>query len=240
MRLEIGQLITFSYQSARSHDDFPQVLILHPSWRNPARMPYSNKLFIHGLNFNYLTDDEINIIRMFVDPAFQLQYFANMEKKNRNLAMEFDRIIARAGAANMLSPHDFYLKTIRPFIQPRGWDPYRIYDPGLLRNVRILQPQQSMLGKKKMGLFGVKDTRGAGKSEKQIVSDLALKAAQEERTGVRQLSQTEKSLIMRLQGNAQRLFQTYKKKFQYAKGAQVNNRTPNLPAHQPKFMKNEP
>lgn len=245
MRLEIGQLISFSYQSERSHDRNPQVLILHPDWN---MYPYRDELgnrragppLLHGLNFNYLTDDEINIIRMIVDPAFQLKYFDNMEKKNRNLAMEFDRIMARAGAANITSPHDFYLKSIKPFIMPRAWDPYRLYDPKNMSGVRILQTQQSMLGKNKMGLFGVKNARGAGKSEDQIVSDLAMKAAQEEKTEIRQLTPTEQALIKRLQGNAQKLFLKYKKKFQFAKGPLTNNRTPNLSGNQPKFMKDKP
>ncbi len=73
-----------------------------------------------------------------------------------------------------------------------------------------------------------------------LTTDLAMKAAQEEKTEIRQLTPTEQALIKRLQGNAQKLFLKYKKKFQFAKGPLTNNRTPNLSGNQPKFMKDKP
>lgn len=235
MNIEIGALINFSYQSPRSHDKFPEVLVLHPNWRfypNRAGGPP----MLHGLNFNYLTDDEINLVRMIVDPTFQLKYFDAMEKKNPGMAQEFDRIIARAGAANITSPHDFYLRAIKPFIQVRGWDPYRLYDLKRLQNVRILQTPRQMTGADKFATFGVGPSRGKGKSESQIISDLAMKKAQEEKAGVKQLSPAEDNMIRRLQGNALKMFQQYKTKFSGARGPQINNRMPNFPGNQPKFM----
>jgi hypothetical protein len=251
MQLQIGQLISFSYESARSHDRFPQVLVLHPGWRNPGGRGAT--LLVNALNFNYLTDDEINTVRMIIDPAFQLKYFENLAKKNANAAAEFDKIIASAGAANITSPHDFYLRAIKPFIQPRGYDPYRLYDITKMMNIRVLQTPQTMIGGNKMGVFGVKPARGGGKNEQQVLSDLALKQSQEEQTGVKQLTPTEIKFIQRLQGNAQQLFQKYKTQFKSAKGPTQNNRMPNFAGNQqqgfkepgfygkksPNFMKDE-
>lgn len=226
MTLQIGSLVSFAYQSPRSHDRFPEVLVLHPSWRfYPNRA--GGKPFMHGLNFNYLNDDEINMLRMLIDPGFQLKYFQNMEKRNPGVAAEFDRIIGRAGAANITSPHDFYVKVIKPFIQPRGYDPYRLYDLGLMQNVRTLQSVQQLTGANKMSMFGKPKTRSAGKSEEQIVSDLAAKKANEEATGTKQLTSTEDQFVRRLQGNALNLFNKYKHKFQAARGPTMDNRLPN-------------
>jgi hypothetical protein len=235
MNLQIGSLISFAYQSPRSHDRFPEILVLHPGWRfYPNRA--GGKPLVHGLNFNYLNDDEINMIRMIVDPGFQLKYFQNLEKKNPGVAAEFDRIIGAAGAANITSPHDFYVKVIRPFIMPRQWDPYRLYDPQLMQNTRMLQNMQQFTGKNRVSIFGNTQPRGSGKTEQQVISDLALKKAQEEQTGIKQLTPTEQQMLTRLQGNALNLFNRYKIKFQNMRGPamdnRMQNRTPNFPGNQ--------
>lgn len=237
MNLQIGSLITFGYQSPRSHDRYPEVLVLHPAWPYyPNRQ--GGKALLHGLNFNYMTDDEINMIRMIVDPAFQLKYFENMEKKNPGIAAEFDRIIARAGAGEITSPQQFYNNVIKPFIMPRNWNPYRLYDLGKMQGVRILQNTAQFTGANRVSIFGNTQPRGSGKTEQQILSDLALKQSQQQQTGVKQLTPQEVQFISKLQGNALNLFNRYKQKFQYAKGPQMNNRTPNFPGNQklPGFM----
>lgn len=185
-----------------------------------------------------MTDDEINMIRMIVDPAFQLKYFENMEKKNPGIAAEFDRIIARAGAGEITSPQQFYNNVIKPFIMPRNWNPYRLYDLGKMQGVRILQNTAQFTGANRVSIFGNTQPRGSGKTEQQILSDLALKQSQQQQTGVKQLTPQEVQFISKLQGNALNLFNRYKQKFQYAKGPQMNNRTPNFPGNQklPGFM----
>jgi len=115
-QVQIGDLVAFSYpavhqRGTRAHDKFPSVLILHPLWRNN----------IHGLNFNYLSDDEINMLRMLIDPSFQLKYAENLMRKNPNLMREFDRIITQAANAVITSPRDFYVRVIKPIIITRGW-----------------------------------------------------------------------------------------------------------------------
>lgn len=234
MNLQIGSLISFAYQSNRSHDSFPEVLILHPGWRfyPPKGRSTPGKPFVHGLNFNYLNDDEINMIRMIIDPGFQLKYFQNMETKNPGVAAEFDRIIQTAANSSITSPLQFYTQVIKPFIMPRGYDPYRLYDPTLMRNIRLLQTQKQLSGQTRMSIFGTTPARGSGKTEQQILSDLALKKAQEEQSGVKQLTPTEQQMLTRLQGNALNLFNRYKQKFQYAKGPVTNNRTPNFAGNQ--------
>jgi hypothetical protein len=234
MNLQIGSLISFAYQSPRSHDRYPEVLVLHPSWRfYPNRS--GGKALMHGLNFNYLTDDEINMIRMIVDPGFQLKYFQNMERKNPGIAQQFDRIIANAGNANITSPHDFYLKVVKPFIMPKRYDPYRLYDPTQMQNTRILQTPRQFTGENKVSMFGNTQPRGSGKTEQQVISDLAAKKATEEQTGVKQLTPTEERFMRQLQGNALNLFNRYKMKFQAARGPAMDNRLPN---RTPNFAKN--
>src|SRR3990167_3176570 len=146
----IGDLIKFSYpaphpnaEGTRAHDKFPQVLVLHPNYRN----------LLHGLNTNYLTDEEINTLRMIIDPMFEMQQRENLRKKNPSAYAELESIImgTAAGAqgnrnAKMSSPLAFYRGIIRPFIFVRGWDPYRLYKPHLIKNARIIQPASHMMG----------------------------------------------------------------------------------------------
>lgn len=225
MRYNIGDLISFSYPpppSTQAHDRYPRILVLHPN--SPTRRKTiagyktTESSYTHGLNFNYLTDDEINLIRMMIDPGFQLKYFYNLRKKNPNLANEFERIINRAGNAVMTSPEDFYRKAIRPFIMTRGWDPYRLYVPDKMSSVRMVQSHRIMTGDEKAGLFGITKTRDKGVNEKEILKDLAQKDA-EGRLGVE--NPQEKRFVSRLQGKARQLFDNYKKKFQYAKGSRL-------------------
>jgi hypothetical protein len=225
--VQIGDLISFSYpaihqQGTRAHDKQPHVLILHPSWINVSRT--GPKPYLHGLNFNYLSNDEINLIRMMIDTGFQLKYYGAMQKKNPALLAEFDAIIGKAGAATITSPHDFYLKVIKPFIRARGWDPYRLYDPQKMTGIKILQPQKIMIGEQKRWTFGTDDPRrGTGQSEAEIVKRLAEKeAAEEEHVGHEDyLTPAEQRFIQRLAGSAKALFEKYKKQFQYAKGPRM-------------------
>lgn len=146
--MKIGDLISFSYpavhkQGTKAHDKNPKVLVLHPEWGGT----------LHGLNFNYLTNDEVNMARMILSPKFQLQHKAALTRRNPNLVKEFDRIIGEAGAATITSPHDFYTRAVKPFIAVRGWDPYRRYSVGKMTNVRVLEPYEIMSGEKEPGLF---------------------------------------------------------------------------------------
>jgi len=230
---QIGQLVSFSYpavheQGTRAHDKRPKILVLHPGWRK------GSKLLVHGLNFNYLTDDEINLIRMLIDPGFQLKYFDNLQKKNPALAQEFDRIIGRAGAAVITSPHDFYLKVIKPFIQVRGWDPYRLYDPAKITGSRVVQSTRKMVGEQRLYSFGTNPMRDHGRNEKDIVADLAQRKAEEEKGGPKLLTPQEERFIKRLHGSALAVFQNYKNKFQHMKGPSMDLSMPSF-GHKTKF-----
>ena len=101
-----------------------------------------------------------------------------------------------------------------------------------MTGIRIVQNAQQMIGGNKMGIFGVKPARGKGKNEKQILSDLALKAAQDEASGLKQLSPSEVAFIKRLQSNSLALFMSYKKKFAGTRGPNFSTRMPNFPGNQ--------
>lgn len=236
MQFKIGDLVQFSYLGKEVHDKYPQTLILHPGWRSPK---HGMKLLIHALNFNYLTADEINIIRMMIDPGFELKYLENMYAKNNALATEFDNIISRAGNASMLSPHDFYLRVIRPFIMPRQWDPYRLYDPSKIANARLVQPSAKMLGKQEHYFYGTQRQKGKGKDENQILKTLAQKQADiESGTEVKTvLTPSERRFIQQLQGKALNLFNDYKKRFNAARGPASTNRSATF-KKEPSWMKN--
>jgi len=210
----IGDLVTFSYVGKEVHDRFPQVLVLHPNWQGN----------VHGLNFSYLTDDEINLLRMTVDPGYQLKYIDNLQKKNPQLVQEFDAIIGKAGNANITSPYDFYFKVVRPFIMVRGWDPYRRYTPSKMSAMRVVQKREVITGEQRASLFGVRSLRDHGKDEKEILKDLAQREAVQDSgayIGKDVLTPQERRFIDRLRGNALRVFDDYKRKFEYAQGPKV-------------------
>jgi len=227
MRLSIGTIVTFSYISKRSHDRFPKILVLHPGWRNPGGT--GDKLLVNGLNLNYLTDDETNLLRMVIDPGFQLKYFENMVKKNPGIAQQYNSIIGSAANSNITSPHDFYIRVVRPFIQPRGWDPYRLYDPSKMLNVKVLQTQRQMLGNKDINLFG-SNPKDHGVDERKILLNIAAQSSG--MAGREPLTPQEQKFIKMLRGKSLQLFQMYKTRFQHMKGPSVNNRTPNFKGNQ--------
>ena len=214
---QIGDLVAFSYpavhlQGTRAHDKYPSVLILHPLWRNN----------IHGLNFNYLGDDEINVLRMLIDPAFQLKYIENLQRKNPNLVREFDRIISNAANAVITSPHDFYNRVIKPFIITRGWDPYRRFRPDKITNLRIVQKSRTITGEDSRWLFGTNPYRDRkGKSEKDILADIAKRESGIIDPGESPITPAEKRFVQRLQGRALKLFSNYKRRFQASRGPRM-------------------
>ena len=147
MRYNIGDLVTFTYPlppDTRAHDRFPRVLILHPNWQG----------LTHGLNFNYLSADEINTIRMLVDPFYEMKYRDALKRKNPNAYRELEAIITTPTSwrgssvrnARMTSPQEFYRGVIRPFIIQRGWDPYRKYRADKVSAVRIITPARVITG----------------------------------------------------------------------------------------------
>ena|SRR3990167_6974262 len=138
---QIGDIIVFNYpavhlQGTRAHDKHPKCLILHTSWEG----------LIHSLNLNYLTNEEINTVRMILDPSFEMNYRESMTKKSPEAVAEFDRIMQGAANANITSPNDFYVRVVRPFIITRGWDPYRLYRPEKMSGIRIVQKRQHLEG----------------------------------------------------------------------------------------------
>ena len=145
---QIGDLISFSYpaihkQDTQAHDKTPKVLVLHNNWQGN----------MHGLNFNYLTDNEINMIRMMLDPAFELKNKAALTRTAPHVVKEFDAIMERAQNTNITSPYVFYQQVIKPFIMPRSWDPYRRYRPEKMSNVKIIQSRPVLTGDVKKHLF---------------------------------------------------------------------------------------
>ena len=214
MNFRIGDIITFTYPlppRTRAHDQFPQVLVLHPNWKG----------LMHGLNLNYLVDDEINAIRMLIDPMFEEKYAEALNRKNPRIMQELDRIVLKMGNSNITSPHDFYLRVIRPFIIVRGWDPYRKYRPDKMTNVRLVQKREVIMGQSRASMvFNQRNLRDRNSTENKIIQNVAQQSAQNT------MNAQQRRFVARLQGSARKLFDDYVKKFQHMSGG-VN--TPNFP-----------
>jgi hypothetical protein len=140
---KIGDLATWTYSGPRSHDKYPQVLILHDNWEG----------LVHGLNFNYLSDDEINFLRVVLNPDFREEYEDKLKKQNPSLGRELNNIEHIYDALNINSPHDFYIRFVKRFIKPRGWDPYRKYSLKYIVSPRVLKRRNYMVGTQG-GAFG--------------------------------------------------------------------------------------
>ena len=144
--MNIGDLVTFSYpavhkQGTRAHDKNPTVLVLHNNWKGQ----------LHGLNFNYLTEHEINMIRMILDVNFEKRYKASLTRRAPHVVKEYDSIMSAASASNITSPLSFYQQIIRPLIVTRSWDPYRRYRLDKITGARVLQTRPVLTGEQQVG-----------------------------------------------------------------------------------------
>jgi hypothetical protein len=147
----IGDLISFMYpavhqQQTRAHDRNPHVFVLHPNWRGK----------VHGLNLNYLTADEINVLRMIIDPFFEMKFRSSLQRRNAQAFNEMEKIITSTGPnrnAKLNNPQAFYNGIIKPFISVRGYDPYRIYTPSKMTGVRVIQKAAKFTGEESLLKF---------------------------------------------------------------------------------------
>ena len=183
MNFRIGDLITFTYPlppNTRAHDKFPRVLVLHPGWEG----------LVHGLNFNYLSADEVNTVRMLIDPFYEMKYRDALKRRNPNAYNELESIITSPiGTRNskMTSPQDFYRGVIRPFIMQRGWDPYRKYRVDKISGARIITSARVITGE---------DSLAKWQKERQELAAAAKKALEGAQTPEQQKAakQMEKDL----------------------------------------------
>lgn len=139
----IGDLVNFTYTGDRVHDSSPLVLVLHDNWEG----------LVHGLNFNYLSRDEINFMRMMLDPDFADMYSEKLGKMNPSLGRELNRMQGVYDSLNITSPYDFYQRFVRKFIKPRGWDPYRRYRPDKISGSRVVRKRQVLSGDVEKSVF---------------------------------------------------------------------------------------
>lgn len=148
---KIGDIVTFRYPlppGTRAHTPYPQVLVLHPDWQG----------LMHGLGWHLMTQDEMNVIRMLVDPFFEMQYRKGLQKRNPVLYAEMEKIITSPQTwnnvsvrnAKITSPQEFYRGVIRPFIRRRGWEPYRKYDVTKIASPRVITPARVLTGEESL------------------------------------------------------------------------------------------
>ncbi len=138
--MRIGDLVQFNYsQGKQVHDLNPKVLVLHDNWQG----------LIHGLNFNYLSLQEINYIKAVLNPTFR----ADIITKDERIAKQIQRVLPLLNTLNITSPYDFYLRFVRGFIEPRGWDPYRRYNPRAVIGEKLITRKEILVGNEKEGIF---------------------------------------------------------------------------------------
>jgi len=123
---KIGDIITFTYPDAKcheghehQHDPYPQVLVLHNNWGGN----------VHGMNFNNLSQQEINYLTALVDPVFAEE----IVKKDMRIRQE----LLRLTNLDVTNPLDFFNRFIKGFV--RQYDSYRRYNPKKMINVRVVK-----------------------------------------------------------------------------------------------------
>ena len=136
--LRIGDIVSFSYKGKRSHDPFPQVLILHNNWNG----------LVHALNFNYLSDHEINYLKAVMNPTYAKE-ISKTDVQIRQQLMQVGAASAVSGV-RIESPHDFYIRIVKPFI--KKYDSYRLFKPEGISGVKVITKREILTGKK-IGLF---------------------------------------------------------------------------------------
>lgn len=136
---KIGDLVSFRYSGNNIHDPNPQVLVLHDNWQG----------LVHGLNFRYLSEQEINYIKAVLNPKFA----EVVRKTDIRINAQLDRINNLVENLHINSPHDFYLRFVRGFIQPRRWDPYRRYSPAKIQGAKVITRREVLIGEQPDSLY---------------------------------------------------------------------------------------
>jgi len=148
----IGDTVSFTYKGEHSHEDYPQVLILHTSWRR-TRFPHEAPK-VHAIQYNTLTDSEINYLKSLINPKFAKE----MEATDPSIKMKLSSIgyyNKNPSLYNINSPRDFYYFAIKPFVRSTkgaGRDPYRLYFPEKMLNPKIVVKVEITTGQEK-GMF---------------------------------------------------------------------------------------
>ena len=129
-----GDIISFNYpaihkEGTRAHDPNPKVLVLHPNFGG----------HMHGLKIDSFSPQELNMLRMLINPAFEKQYKASLTRESPDTVKEFDRIIKTASTRDITSPQQFYTEVIKPIIKPRGYQPYRQYTVSKVRGTFVIE-----------------------------------------------------------------------------------------------------
>jgi hypothetical protein len=150
---DIGDLVTFNYSGGTDvHDQHPVVLCLHNDWlcHTPRGMTgvgalhrefAGGKRCVHGLNWNNLDEKERTYLRAVMNPKYEM----DMRKKDDEFAKKMSDI-HKIRDLDIQSPEDFYKRLIRPFIKPKGWEPYRRYRVDKIRGPRILMSKELLSG----------------------------------------------------------------------------------------------
>lgn len=103
-----------------THEKYPQCLVLHDNWQGN----------VHCLLTNNYTQREINYLTAIIDPFFAEE----KSKTDMDLKSQLQRI---PQDINIVSPHDFYMRIVKPFISL--YDGYRIYKPQKMLNIRVIK-----------------------------------------------------------------------------------------------------
>jgi hypothetical protein len=155
----IGDIIRFNYsQGTQVHDQFPMVLVLHDNWlcRTPRGLtgikslaPNDNsKRCLHGLNWNNLSQKEINYLMAVMNPMLEMKLAA----KDKDFEAEMAKVHTLRDL-DIQSPEDFYRRLIRPFIKPKDWEPYRRYRLDKMRGVAVKMSKDLLSGAKQDTIF---------------------------------------------------------------------------------------
>ncbi len=139
MAVQIGSLISFTYSGISAHDKFPQILVLHNGWQG----------FVHGLNFNYLTEQEKNYIKAILNEEFAKK----LSEKDPVLKNKLNQFAGTYDSLNITSPHDFYTRFVRQFIKPKNYDPYRRYSPSKMTGIKVISKKEILTGEQKDTVF---------------------------------------------------------------------------------------
>ncbi len=147
---KIGDQITFNYPASHrartlAHDPTPTLLVLHTGYRGPT----DKQILVHGLNINLLTEKEIEYLRAVLNP----KYAEEIQKKDPAWATRLKSMESRYDSLNITHPKDFYVRFIKNFIKPRGYDPYRTYVPAKMAGVKVLVKKEIMTGEQQNSMF---------------------------------------------------------------------------------------
>ena len=127
--LRPGMILRFNYREKTAFDKIPLIFYLYRD---------REKQMIHGINMNYLTNNEVNRMFMVISQKIDITLVEKHDTDNDlNSPYSFVKL-KNKGAIAKSEREELYNNTIKVFLRKRKLDAYRTYYFKSMANVKVI------------------------------------------------------------------------------------------------------